>query len=288
MDSRASWLVGVLLCAAAGWWLVQSQSVEASDVQRSLADSRLDQLPWGLPALPAAWQDELDQAVARAPRVSLLDATAPALAAEVLRGVHWVDPLSVHASLVMPDGIRVEFEPRKARFLLVQGNRPVGVLAHDGTRLPPGLPVETRKQLLQVELGLADQIPAAGRRVASPIAQEALRAWDEILKFEEASGLRVRRVKARSAYRGAVSSVTPPLTFELADGREIEWGRSQASRDPHTPSVTEKMAWLGAAVRQYPGLERVQVIALDHPDGPLLLNQEYRELPFDSKVVLPR
>lgn len=287
MNSRLGLLGGVVLAAIVLWWALGSDGLEASDVKRKLSDYTLDREPFGVP-LPPLWKKELQQALAVAPEVSLLDEAAPALAAEVLRSVSWVDPDSVAVQLDIPRGLQVEFLPRPARFLLVVHSRPAGVLAADGTMLPEGLPPQFKGSLIQVQLAAGERIPAPGKRISSPIALEALRAWPELFQMQEISGLTIKRIQRKAAYSNAVRSVTPPLTLVLTDGREIDWGRSDASRDPLTPDLATKMARLGGILRQYPGLEGVQVVRLDHPDQAFLLDASYLELPFDSRVLVAK
>jgi hypothetical protein len=287
MSSRVGLLGGLVLFAAVLWWAFDGGSLEASDVKRRLSDYSLDREPFGVP-LPPLWKKELQQAIALAPEVSLLDQAAPAMAAEVLRSVSWVDPQSVAVQLKLPEGLQVEFLPRAARYLLLVNSRPVGVLAADGTMLPRGLPADFLGKLIHVQLEPGELIPPAGKRISSPVALEALRAWQEIQQVQEISHLKIKRIQRKTSYTNAVRSVTPPLTLVLRDGRELEWGRSDASRDPNTPDLALKMARLGAAMRQYPGLNGVQVVSLDHPDQAFLLDAAYQELPFDSRVLLTK
>ena len=287
MNSRLGLLAGAMLVAALLWWAFGSGSLEASDVKRKLSDYSLDREPFGVP-LPPKWKAELEQAIAVAPEVSLLDPAAPAVASEVLRSVSWVDPASVAVHLDIPRGLQVEFLPRPARYLLVVNSRPAGVLAADGTMLPDGLPPTFKGSLIQVQLEAGELIPPAGKRISSPAALEALRAWPELFQMQEISGLVVKRIQRKASYANAVRSVTPPLTLVLTDGREIEWGRSEASRDPNTPDLATKMARLGGILRQYPGLRGVQVLSLDHPDKAFLLAAAYLELPFDSRLILTK
>lgn len=287
MNSRLGLLGGVILAAALLWWALGSGSIEASDVKRKLSDYTLDREPFGVP-LPPRWRAELEQAIATAPEVSLLDPAAPAMASEVLRSVSWVDPQSVAVHLDMPRGLQVEFLPRPARFLLVVNSRPAGVLAADGTMLPEGLPPTFKGSLIQVQLESGELIPPPGKRIASPVALEALRAWPELFQMQEITNLAIKRIQRKAAYANAVRSVTPPLTLVLTDGREIEWGRSEASRDPNTPDLATKMARLGAVMRQYPRLAGVQVVALDHPDEAFVLDANYLQLPFDSRLLLTK
>ncbi len=287
MNSRLGLLGGVVLAAIVLWWALGSGSLEASDVKRKLSDYSLDREPFGVP-LPPMWKAELQQKLDLGPEVSLLDPAAPALAAEVLRSVSWVDPQSVAVSLDLPRGLQVEFLPRPARYLLVVNSRPAGVLAADGTMLPEGLPPDFKGGLIQVQLESGELIPPAGKRISSPVALEALRAWPEFWQMQEISGLTIKRIQRKAAYSNAVRSVTPPMTLILTDGREIEWGRSEASRDPNTPDLATKMARLGSVLRQYPQLAGVQVVNLDHPDKAFLLDHRYLELPFDPGILVTK
>jgi hypothetical protein len=124
MDKRLALFGGIGLVAGLFWWATSQGALEASDLKRNLSDFRIERGPFGLD-LPAAWQAELEQSIASAPEVSLLDPTAPALAAEVLRKVSWVDPESIFVSLKIPEGLQVEYFPRQARFLMIVGGRPV-------------------------------------------------------------------------------------------------------------------------------------------------------------------
>jgi hypothetical protein len=287
MDTRWTWVgAGAILIALTAWF-VNSDALEASDVQRQLSDSRFEQTPFGM-TMPDAWQAELQAAIDRAPEVSLLDPAAPSIAAEVLRGVSWIHPDSVKAELVMPDGVQVEYFPRQARFLLVQAGRPVGVLSADGCLLPDGLPAELKGQLMQVELEAGDILPAAGRQVSSRVAQEALRVFYEVVAIEEAAKLRVVRIRPMTTVSGVIRSTAPGLCFVLADGRELDWGRSDLSRSADEPLSDEKAARLGSVMRQYPRLAGVQQVVLHHHTETLVLDNNYQQLPFDGVVLRPR
>lgn len=287
MGSRWTWVGGAAIVAAVVFWLLQEGAVQASDVKRRLSDAKLHQMPLGVD-WPEAWQEELRQAIARAPELSLLAPEAPSVAAEVLKGVSWISPQSVRAELRMPEGIDVRFLPRQARLMLIQNQRPVGVLAADGHVLPDGLPVEMRVALLQVELEPGDQVPAPGRPIASRVAQEALRAFLEVVGIEEAAGIRVIRVQPQGLGSTRIRSQAPGLRFLLANGCELEWGRSDLSRTEDEPSSEEKARRLGAVFRQYPDLQGVHCVVLDRPGGPLVLDADYKELPFDGVIIRPR
>lgn len=287
MDTRWTWAgAGAILIALTAWF-VSSGALEASDVQRRLSDARFEQTPFGM-TMPDAWQAELQRAIDRAPAVSLLDPAAPSIAAEVLRSVSWIQPDSVKAELVMPDGVQVEYYPRQARFLLVQAGRPVGVLSADGCLLPEGLPAELKGQLMQVELEAGDPLPAAGRQVSSRVAQEALRVFYEVVAIEEAAKLRVVRIRPMTTVMGVIRSTAPGLRFVLSDGRELDWGRSDLSRSADEPPSDEKAARLGSVMRQYPRLNGVQQVVLHHRTETLVLDNNYQQLPFDGVVLRPR
>jgi hypothetical protein len=285
MEKRLVLFGGICVLAGLFWWASSDGALEASDLKRNLSDFRLERGPFGQD-LPPAWQAELEQTIAQAPEVSLLDPAAPALAAEVLRKVSWIDPDSVFAQLKMPEGLQVEFLPRRARFLMIVGGRPTAVLASDGVVLPDGLPASLKSGLMQLAIPAGDRLPLPGHKISSPLALEALRAWAEIVQMEELSHLVVHRIQIKNNYTNAVRSVVPPLSLILSDGREIEFGRSDASRDPLTPGLDVKMARLGSVLRQYPGLKGVQVVSLDHPDQAFVLDSQYLELPLDTNLVL--
>jgi len=287
MDTRWTWAgAGAILIALAAW-LLSSDALEASDVERRLSDAHFEQTPFGM-TMPDAWQAELQSAIDRAPEVSLLDPAAPSIAAEVLRSVSWIQPESVKAELVMPDGIQLEYYPRQARFLLVQAGGPVGVLSADGCVLPDGLPADLKGQLIQVELEAGDVLPAAGRQLSSRIAQEALRVFFEVVAIEEAAKLRVVRIRPMATVPGVIRSTAPGLRLVLDDGRELDWGRSDLSSSADEPSSEEKAARLGSVMRQYPRLAGVQAVVLYHKTETLVLDNNYQQLPFDGVVLRPR
>jgi hypothetical protein len=287
MDTRWTWAgAGAILIAVIAW-LTSSDALEASDVQRRLSDARFEQSPFGM-TMPDAWQSELQRAIDRAPEVSLLDPAAPSIAAEVLRSVSWIQPDSVKAELVMPDGIQVEYYPRQARFLLVKAGGAVGVLSADGCLLPEGLPADLKGQLIQVELEAGDVLPAPGRPVASRIAQEALRVFFEVVAIEEAAKLRVKRIRPMTTVAGVIRSTAPGLRLVLDDGRELDWGRSDLSSSANEPPSEEKAARLGSVMRQYPRLAGVQAVVLYHQTETLVLDNKYQQLPFDGVVLKPR
>jgi hypothetical protein len=139
---------------------------------------------------------------------------------------------------------------------------------------------------MQLTIPVGDRLPLPGQKISSPLALEGLRAWAEIVQMEELSHLTVHRIQMKSNYGNAVRSVVPPLSLILRDGRVIEFGRSDASRDPLTPGLDLKMARLGSVLRQYPNLRGVQVVSLDHPDQAFVYDAEYLELPLDQSLVL--
>ncbi|MCH2100616.1 MAG: hypothetical protein MK209_01640 [Planctomycetes bacterium] len=287
MDKRWTWVGGIAILAVFLFWLMREGAVEASDVERKLSSARFDQDPLGM-VVPEPWQEELRAAIARAPKVSLLDAAAPSIAEEVLRSVSWIHPDSVSATLTLPDGVAVDYLPRQARFLLMQRGRPVGVLSADGCLLPPGLPTEVCGQLIQVELEPSDVLPAPGRPVSSRLAQEALRCFFEVIAIEEVAGIQVRRIVPIDHRLHEVRSQAPGLRFLLHDGREIGWGRSDLSRAADEPDSEHKAGRLGSVMRQYPQLAGVQAVELYHDDETLVFDASYRELPFDGVVLRPR
>lgn len=287
MDKRWTWAGAAVIVFAFVFWLLKEDAVEASDLRRSLASARFDQDPFGMP-LPPAWEAELRAAIARAPEVSLLDPGVPETAAEIFRSVSWVHPDTVKARLQIPDGVQIEYLPRQARFLLVQRGTPVGVLSADGCLLPPGLPPEVLLSLIQLELEPEDKLPAPGRPISSRIAQEALRAFYEIVEIEEVAEIRVVRVRAMREGGQPIRSTAPGLRWVLDDGREIDWGRSDLSKTADEPAAEHKAARLGAVMRQYPRLAGVQAVVLHHSRETLVLDQAYRQLPFDGVVLRPR
>ncbi|RMH01196.1 MAG: hypothetical protein D6702_12045 [Planctomycetota bacterium] len=262
MDRRLPAAVGALLLLLLAWWAVTLQhgGVEAGEV-RSLSRYRIEKLP---ARLPEAWRHQLDQALAAAPAVRLLDPQAPAAAAAALRSLPWIDPDSVEARLQLPDGIAVDFRPRRLGVAVLCRGR-YTVVALDGTVLPEGLPTASLAFLARVPLADPEALPEPGLRVADPLVQEALRAVYEFDAAREVLAGDLVAIERQPGYPPATPGVPPALAFVTRRGCRLHWGRSAASRDPFGVPAELKLRRLAAVLRFRPGLAGLAHVVLDGP-----------------------
>ncbi|KAA3605406.1 MAG: hypothetical protein DWQ01_18960 [Planctomycetota bacterium] len=255
-------LLGAVLVMVWAYWVGREPGLEAAARDRSLQHYRIDRYP---ELLPQAWKEELLARLEQAPDLSLLDPKALEVARELLASVSWIQPESIQVSLQLPEGLKLRYRPRSPLIQIsVQGHRGP-VLAADGTVLPPGLPAALADTILLVPLDPGDQLPEAGRQVASPLLQEALEVAVEAYALRRKSGLPIRRLERQPGYPANSPGVPPPFCLVLEDGTEIWWGRSEAAQDPFAPSLEQKIARLVTTLRRYPDLLGLRRVVLDQP-----------------------
>lgn len=247
----------VLLCG--GLWWKGAFSLQAADVRRELSNYRLERMP----AVPEEWWRALQARLDSAPSVSLLDPEAEEIVAELFRELPWIDAASVQVQRRMPEGFRVLFLPRQPDLLLTEGAALRAQLDADGTVIPPGLPEGELGALLCVPMDARMDLPAPGRRIADPLVHEALRAAPEAYALRRDFQLPIVRIERQPGYPADAPGVPPALSFVLADGRSIQWGRSEAAGATLTPPRAQKEARLAAVLARYPGLRGVQTLVLD-------------------------
>jgi len=236
---------------------------EAMDLPRDLSQVRFDQLPEDL---PQAWRTQLEAELAGAPRMSLLDPRAVEAARDLLLRVTWIDPESIAVRSALPDGLQVDFRPRTPRLAVTRNGSLAGVVSADGAVLPGGLPAAWTERYLSVPLDETRALGAPGSKVADSLLQEALAVWQEADFLRDRVGLQVASIERQSGYPREAAGVPPALSFRLADGREIAWGRAASSRDPFGVPLARKMERLRRVLEVYPDLAGVDRLVLDYPD----------------------
>ena len=256
------WTAGLLVVAVfVTWRLLASGGGVSAAERRSLARHQVLQLPV---AIPQAWEQQLRQALSRGPEVRLIDADALEVARGLLLELPWVDPGSVEARLQLPDGVRVEFAPRRlALAVLIDGQRTA--LAEDGSVLPKGLSRGVLEALPVVPLPSGTRLPAPGRRVADPLVQEALSVLPELQAVEERTGLDLLAIERRPGYPSDSPGVAPALALVTRGGARIGWGRSWETVDPLGVPFEVKLRRLLRVLQRYPSLEGVSFADIDSP-----------------------
>ena len=265
------------------WAVLAGGCLGADDLDppRALSAVRFDQLPENL---PDAWRTQLEAELSKAPELPLLDPRAAVAAQDLLLRVAWIDPQSVSVATALPDGLRVAFRPRRPRLAVTRNASLVGVIASDGAVLPAGLPPSWTDGYLQVPLDEGRVLGAPGARIADSLLQEALAAWQEADFLRSDLGLPVASIERQSGYPREAVGVPPALSFRLADGREIAWGRAASSRDPFGIPLQRKMDRLRRVLDAFPGLVGVGRLVLDYPVLKLFgLQGEPLPLPADLR-----
>jgi len=255
-------LLSVVLIVGAGWSLAgfSESPIEATEM-RSLAHFRVEALPVNL---TPQWQAELKEALAAAPEVPLLDPASLQKARRALVALPWIDPISVEAELALPDGIRVSFEPRQPRLVILhQGERVV--VSRKGFVIPDGLPEISFEDIAVLPVSQATRLPEPGRRVADPLVQAALRASDEYYELAGNGALKLVGLERMPGYPESSPGVPPALAFVTHDGRRIFWGRSANMRDPLGIPLAEKWNRLDVILHDYPGLRGLKEVHLHLP-----------------------
>ncbi len=257
------WLLALLSVGAfvyEGVTRLASGPLEAARL-RSLSHFRAEAWP---DRLPAPWRAELERALSRAPAADLLDPSSLELARQLLAGVSWVAPDSIQVQLALPDGIELRYRPRRPLLAVLDHGRRVGV-AEDLAVLPAGLPDDLLAMLAVVPLDPDASLPVAGRAVADPLVQEAVRAAPEFYALRDQLHLDLVGIERRPGYPRASPGVPPALAFRTRDGIRISWGRAVADRDPGGMPVERKILRLRAVLAEHPGLRGLENVEVDLP-----------------------
>lgn len=257
---------------------------------RPLSTLRVDQFPEYPGGLPAAWADSFDHAMRQSPQV---EPGAPGALAQVrsaFLSIPWIQPESVVVEGAMPEGFRVRFAPRRPRLVLTRGERPVGVLSTDGIMLPQGLSEEQMAGLLRTPLPADADLPAVGTRPANPDLQEAMRLWAEADTVADLMKLPIVAIARQSHYPAHADQFAPAMSFLLADGTEICWGRSELAKDAFAVdergrplTMERKLMRLKGVWQEYPDLQGIGRVVLDFP-ALHLYDERERELPAAASM----
>ena len=263
---RARSLLPVLFAAAAAAAAACAPAPGVGEV-RALGAVRHDRVPQ---ALPEAWLAGWEADARALPAAPIGSSEALALVRDCALRQAWLDPEALRVEPALPDGIRVVWRPRVPALAVVRRGEPVAVIASDGTVLPPGLEGALLDALLTVPWS-AEMVLEPGRRVASPLLQEALAARLEAKWVRDEAGLPVVGMRRQAGVPADPDGVPPPLDFVLADGRSLAWGWSAATeeriRPPREVRVPpeEKARRLAVVLRAYPGLVGLSRVVLDRP-----------------------
>lgn len=237
----------------------------ATGLPRELARMRHDRLP---ERLPSAWAEQLERAAATLPARALNDPDALVRVRDVLLRTPWIDPRSVEVSLALPDGIRAVYRPRTPRLALTLRGEHVGLVASDGTVLPPGFDTVALDHFLTVPIEEGAP-PEPGERVSDPLLQEAVAAALEAIWVRDTLGVPLTRIQRRHDFPRSVTGVPPALAFACADGRDVCWGWSGTSERVVAPPpearvpLELKAERMRRIVAAYPGLEGLSRVVVD-------------------------
>lgn len=253
-------LFGVLLLSLWKFLLSFQQEVDAAEL-RSLSNFQILHLP---PKITPLWRLELQEALEGAPEVKLLDPSSLTAARKLLTSLPWVDPVSIQVERHLPDGIRMEFQPRKPRLLAHWRGKYVAI-SRKGITIPKGLPEEAYQGIAVVPLDDDVQLPPPGRRVAHPLIQEALACADEYYAIRRESGLDLIGMERMPGYPKSTPGVPPALSFFTRDGRRILWGRAEKTKGPLRIPLEQKARRLHVVLTDYPKLEGVSQVHLHTP-----------------------
>lgn len=276
-------LLLLLLLAACG-------GGSAMEAKRDLSHFRVDQVPRIPGGLPQEWGMQFDAVLAAAPALELGDARTPQVVQDLLSQVSWIDPKTIEVKVALPDGLRVSYRPKLPQLAIARGQRPVAAIAQDGTVLPAGLSEAALEGLLFVSLDAAVEMPAAGKRCADPLVQEAFRLWVEADTVADLTGLPIVEIQRRSEYPQQADGIAPAMSFILHDGTEICWGRARDTADPSSvdslgkPLTIERKAMrLALVLEQYPELQGVGRVDLDFPMVKVF-DASLKRLPLDKPI----
>jgi len=239
---------------------------------RALSEYRVDQVPQLPGGLPQAWADRFDQVLAAAPSIRLGDALATQVVHDLLTQVEWIDPDSIQVEMALPEGVRVNYLPKIPVMAIARGQQPIATLARDGTLIPSGFSAATMSGLLFVSLDAEKELPQVGQRFSDPVVQEAFRLWVEADTIYTLTGLPIVSIQRRSDYPKASSGIAPAMSFMLANGVEISWGRARGTADPAAVNRDGKaltperrIQRLKLVLEVYPMLQGVGRLVLDDP-----------------------
>lgn len=257
---------------------------------RDLSALQVEQFPEYPGGLPASWAQQFDQAMAMAPSV---EPGVPGDLAQVrsaILSIPWIHPESVVVEGAMPEGFRVRFTPRRPRLVLTRGERPVGAISTDGVMLPEGLSEAQLAGLLRTPLPADADLPAVGMRPSNPDVQEAMRLWAEADTVADLMQLPIVAIARQGNYPAHADQFTPAMSFLLADGTEICWGRSDGAKDAFAVdergrplTMERKLMRLKGVWQEYPDLQGLGRVVLDFP-ALHLYDERERELPAAASM----
>jgi len=239
-------------------WFVPSGG--AAD--RVLTDYRVDQWPVNC---PPAWQASLEDALHRIPKLSIQDAHAEDAALRVVDELPWVMPGTVSITRALPEGLRLAYVPRRPRAVLVRQGQHLAVLGRLGAVLPDGLQPQIIDSLIHIQAPQDYVVPAPGSVVAHSFLQSALDAMTVAYKLRNEANTPIVRIEPRPDYPSSTSNIAPPVSFVLANGKRIEWGRPQHALGPFDRSTEKRLARLKVAFARYPGLEGIRALDVSSP-----------------------
>lgn len=269
-------LFGLLLLSAWKFLLTFQQEVDAAEL-RPLSNYQVLALPQKITPL---WQEELREALQNAPEVRLLDPSALVAARKLLTSLPWVDPLTIQVERTLPEGIRLEFQPRKPCLLAHWRGKYVAI-SRKGFTIPKGLPEESFQGIAIVPLDDDVQLPPPGRRVSHPLIQEAIACSDEYYAIRRESGLDLIGMERMPGYPKNTPGVPPALSFFTRDGRRLLWGRAETTKDPLRIPLEQKARRLHVVLTDYPGMAGLSQVHL-HTQKVRLFSKSGEKLPLPS------
>jgi hypothetical protein len=259
MNPRLLIAAAALGLAWLGWSATDmfGNRVDASEM-RNLSNYRVESLPVDI---SSQWRQQLDQIWQAQGEVALLDPRSLSTTRSAINQLAWIDPLSVQVQLSLPDGIRVEFQPRRP-MALVRWHGKNYAVSSKGFVIPDGLPPQALKPLPIILLEDDAQLPPAGKRVADPLVQSALHVCEEFLAVKSNFGLDLVGIERMPGYPRQSPGVPPALAFVTRNGKRILWGRSDNMRDPLAIPLDQKVRRLTVIVKDYPNLDELGQVHL--------------------------
>ena len=262
MNSRLLISLAVVALLWLGWSATNmfGDRLDAAEL-RDMANYRVDSLPVDL---SAKWRKQLDQVLSAQGEVPLLDPNALSVARAAINQLPWIDPLSVQVALHLPDGIRVEFQPRRP-LAMVRWQGQNHAVSAKGFIIPAGLPSKALAQMPLILLEDDASLPKPGKRIADPLVQSALLAHDEFRAIKKNFNLDLVAIERMPGYPRQSPGVAPALAFVTRDGKRILWGRSIYAADPLALSIDQKVRRLKIVMTDYPNLDGLGQVHLHTP-----------------------
>jgi hypothetical protein len=162
---------------------------------------------------------------------------------------------------VFPDQLRVRFEYRTPHVAVRrQGGAGYVIVDAEGVRLP-GVYVDPPPSCARTVAitGVASLPPEPGRAWADPSLKAAMVLADLAQENALLARLRVREVDVSNA-GGKVDPRKSEVTFVIASGCSIAWGRAPGAGKFGEPSLEEKLENLREVLAVYPGLQGVRTV----------------------------